>query len=81
VIHERSLRIQQKKAEAEAAARREAADARAAERRARVEARMATQQEKIVRAAEEREAREAAYQALLTRTREYAPGHCFTDMS
>ena len=67
------MRIQQKKADAEAAARQAALDARAAERRVRVEARMAAQHVKIEKAAAEREAREVAYQQLLERTRECGP--------
>lgn len=67
------MRVQQKKAEAESQQRKEQVEARVAERRARVLQRVTAQEEKIRRAAEEREQREAAYQALLSRTRERAP--------
>jgi hypothetical protein len=69
-IHEKSLRIGQKKAEAEAAACKAAQDARLAQRRSVVETRVAAHREKIRAAAEERGRREDAYQALLLRTRE-----------
>jgi molybdenum-dependent DNA-binding transcriptional regulator ModE len=65
------MRIQQKKVEAESQQRKGQLEARVTERRARVEQRIAAQEEKIRRATEEREQREAAYQALLSRTREF----------
>ena len=69
-LHERSLAIQQKRAEVEAAERRAAHELRAQEHRQRVLSRVAAHEERLRAAAEERDAREQAYQELLSRTRE-----------
>lgn len=69
------LRAAQRKALEDAERRAADAEARAAVRKAAIEARMAAQQEKIAKAAAEREAREAALQEYKLRLKKCAS--CF----
>eukprot|EP00892_Ulva_mutabilis_P001247 jgi/Ulvmu1/11122/UM071_0005.1 len=69
-LRERQARLQQDRAEAEAAKQKELQEKQMLEHKARVQARISKQQDKIRRAAEERQRREQAYQELLSKTRE-----------
>ena len=72
-LRERQAKLQQERAEAEAAKQREVQEKQVLEYKARVQARVDKQQDKIRRAAEERHRREKAYQELLSKTRECDP--------